>query len=292
MDRPQPALRVVVWSCSSLGEDVARRLIALDEVAEVTLITAPWRTSGSPRPLLKRVRHSLRYDGPLATLKRIAGKVGGVDQADTNGESQTETQLSSPRATASALHPAISTMRFARFDAPDAVAALHDDKSTGRAAPRFDLGVVAGASILPPDVFEAPRLGSINLHSGRVPDYRGSAPAFWELYNGENEVGVTVHRVATALDAGDVVAQTLVPLDADPRDDVLDFLETYRHHVLRPVGVRLLAESVVAIADGTARFTPQPSIDARTYPKPTFRDVQELRRRIRDRQRSEALAIL
>jgi len=52
--------------------------------------------------------------------------------------------------------------------------------------------------------------------SARVP--RGGAP-FWELYNGEREVGITIHRVATALDAGDILLQETFPLDPAPAED-------------------------------------------------------------------------
>jgi hypothetical protein len=42
-----------------------------------------------------------------------------------------------------------------------------------------DLGIVLGTRILKRDTFSAPRLGSINLHKGSVPDYRGTPPGFW-----------------------------------------------------------------------------------------------------------------
>src|SRR5688572_31504720 len=50
-------------------------------------------------------------------------------------------------------------------------------------------------------------------HKGRVPDYRGMPPAFWELWNDETSVGCTVHWVAEKLDTGDVVRETTVRRD-------------------------------------------------------------------------------
>ena len=68
-----------------------------------------------------------------------------------------------------------------------------------------DLAVVLGTRILRPELFSVPRLGSVNLHKGKVPEYRGMPPGFWELYEGERSAGITVHFVSAKLDAGDVV---------------------------------------------------------------------------------------
>ena len=77
-----------------------------------------------------------------------------------------------------------------------------------------DLGVVIGTRILTRDTFALPRLGSINIHKGQVPQYRGQPPAFWELYNGKTEAGATVHLVAEKLDAGDIMTEASVPIEA------------------------------------------------------------------------------
>lgn len=66
-------------------------------------------------------------------------------------------------------------------------------------------------SVAAPEVFKAgilgvPRLGCINVHSGRLPIYRGMMPTFWQMLRGEHEVTMTVHRMAEKLDAGDVLA--------------------------------------------------------------------------------------
>jgi methionyl-tRNA formyltransferase len=47
----------------------------------------------------------------------------------------------------------------------------------------------------------APR-ASINLHHAPLPRYKGMMPTFWQMYKGENTVGVTIHRMAPKLDAG------------------------------------------------------------------------------------------
>src|ERR1700688_5003358 len=68
-----------------------------------------------------------------------------------------------------------------------------------------DLGVVLGTRVLRPSTFGLPRMGCINLHKGKVPEYRGMPPGFWELYDGASSAGVTVHFVDSKLDTGDIV---------------------------------------------------------------------------------------
>lgn len=71
----------------------------------------------------------------------------------------------------------------------------------------LDLGILIGTAIIKPDVFGIPRLGMINLHQGNIPHYRGVPPAFWEHYNKEKEMYITVHTVVKKLDAGYILEE-------------------------------------------------------------------------------------
>ncbi|MEH3119557.1 MAG: formyltransferase family protein [Methylorubrum populi] len=59
------------------------------------------------------------------------------------------------------------------------------------------------------------RLGGINLHPSLLPRHRGPVPTIHALADGGAEFGVTVHRLAPAIDAGAILAQEAVAL---PRD--------------------------------------------------------------------------
>lgn len=256
-------LHVVVLSCGALGAEVAARLVPIPGVSRVSLVTAPYRTRRQPLSLGAKVRHVYRTQGLPGLLDVVAGRV--------------RPRRGAPPANPVPLPDAVRSLSVDDFHSPESLAALSE------MAP--DLGVVAGTYILRESVFSLPRLGSINLHSGKVPQYRGAAPAFWELYNGEHEVGITIHRVAAAVDAGAVLAQETFPLDPAPPGDPIAYIERYRRDVLRPEGVRLLAEVVAAIAEGRVTERPQDSAGAHTYRSPEYRHVRELRRRVRDRRR-------
>jgi methionyl-tRNA formyltransferase len=75
-----------------------------------------------------------------------------------------------------------------------------------------DLGIVLGTRVLRRGTFGIPRLGSINLHKGAVPKYRGMPPGFWEIFNSEATASVTVHFVDDSLDTGDIVAVSEVAI--------------------------------------------------------------------------------
>jgi methionyl-tRNA formyltransferase len=76
-----------------------------------------------------------------------------------------------------------------------------------------DLLVVAAyGQILSRDVLSVPPLGGINVHASLLPKYRGAAPIAWAIYHGETETGVTIIRMTTGLDAGDMLAQEAVEI--------------------------------------------------------------------------------
>jgi methionyl-tRNA formyltransferase len=73
-------------------------------------------------------------------------------------------------------------------------------------------------SVAAPEIFKAeilgvPRLGCINIHSGRLPTYRGMMPTFWQMQRGERAITITVHRMAEKIDAGDVLATREFPIE-------------------------------------------------------------------------------
>lgn len=122
--------------------------------------------------------------------------------------------------------------------------------ATVREAEPDVLVVVAYGRILPSDVLEAAPLGAVNVHFSLLPLHRGAAPVQWALAHGEERTGVTTMRIAERLDAGDVYARKEVAIG--PREHAPAL--TAR---LSRVGADLLAETLGALAGGTARAVPQ-----------------------------------
>jgi methionyl-tRNA formyltransferase len=131
---------------------------------------------------------------------------------------------------------------------------------------------VAAPEIFKPELLRVPRLGCINIHSGRLPAYRGMMPTFWQMLRGEPAVTITVHRMAEKLDAGDVLATRLFAIkSSDSLDRVIKGTKCE--------GARLL---IGVLQDLRAdRLQPRPldmkSASYFSFPKPE--DVREFRRR-------------
>ncbi len=62
-----------------------------------------------------------------------------------------------------------------------------------------------------------PKQMCLNLHPSVLPSFRGPTPLFWQFREGEHETGVTLHIVGKSLDAGDIVAQSVLPLSVGAR---------------------------------------------------------------------------
>ncbi len=70
----------------------------------------------------------------------------------------------------------------------------------------FDLFVVvAYGKILPENVINLPKLGSINIHYSLLPKYRGASPVESAILNGDKVTGVTIQQMAYKMDAGDII---------------------------------------------------------------------------------------
>lgn len=77
---------------------------------------------------------------------------------------------------------------------------------------RPDLCVSLDNRLIEASTFTFPRLGTINIHHGAVPEFRGGPPVFWELFEGRSSVGYTVHQIDAGIDTGPVLAGGQVPI--------------------------------------------------------------------------------
>jgi peptidoglycan/xylan/chitin deacetylase (PgdA/CDA1 family) len=149
------------------------------------------------------------------------------------------------------------------------------------AAWRPDLGISLGAPILKPPVFTLPPRGTINLHQGKVPDYRGAPPGFWELTTGAGEIGATVHWIDEGLDTGRVITAAAAPIYA--RDSLRDVQARADE-----LGRLVLARALDLVAAGPAQGSPQPQ-GGRTFRFPLLKQRLALGTRLAGRRLRRAL---
>ena len=127
------------------------------------------------------------------------------------------------------------------------------------------LAVVAFGRILPRQVLAAARHGAINVHFSLLPAYRGAAPVQWALASGEDVTGVTTFRIDEGLDTGDLLGQRPVAIVAGEHAPAL-------LGRLAVAGGALLVETLLGLAAGSIRPTPQDHDRATTAPRLTVED--------------------
>ncbi len=110
--------------------------------------------------------------------------------------------------------------------------------------------VIAYGKLLPEDILKIPSKLCINLHASLLPQYRGAAPIAWAIINGEKETGLSVIKMNTQMDAGDILAQTRLKILPD--DTTMSLREK-----MMDVGPIFLLETIQMINDGRYKAVPQ-----------------------------------
>lgn len=75
--------------------------------------------------------------------------------------------------------------------------------------------VVAYGKILPEEILNLPKFGSVNIHYSLLPKYRGASPVESAILNGDTETGVTLQKMAYKMDAGPIIATEKVKIFSD-----------------------------------------------------------------------------
>jgi len=78
---------------------------------------------------------------------------------------------------------------------------------------RADVAVRFGYGFLVGDLLTDLEYGVLSYHHGDIREYRGQPAGCWEYIHGRDAVGITLQRITETLDAGEVVAETSVPID-------------------------------------------------------------------------------
>lgn len=101
-----------------------------------------------------------------------------------------------------------------------------------------DIIIVASyGKILPREILEIPRLGSLNIHASLLPKYRGPSPIQNALMNGEKETGVTVILMNQGIDTGNIISQEKVEIDEKDNAETLA-------HKLAEAGTGLILKTI------------------------------------------------
>jgi methionyl-tRNA formyltransferase len=150
----------------------------------------------------------------------------------------------------------------------------------------FDFALVASyGKIIPQNILDLPKHGTLNIHPSLLPKYRGATPLESVLLSGDEETGVTIIKLDAEMDHGPIVAQAPFGLRESKK-----YYEELRDE-LAELGANLLADNLEAYLAGTlsikgqdhsqATFTKKISkedglIDLVADPELNFRKIRAL----------------
>ena len=133
---------------------------------------------------------------------------------------------------------------------------------------------VACPYILKNHLLTLPRFGCVNIHHAPLPRYKGMMPTFWQMFHGEQSVGVTVHYMGTKLDEGRILLQEDLPISpGEPLDTLIRRSKRHGAHcmarVVRSIASRNENEIGVEVPDEQGSYF--------TFPK--HEEIVEFHRR-------------
>jgi hypothetical protein len=135
---------------------------------------------------------------------------------------------------------------------------------------RPDLVVSLQSHRVPEEALAVPRLGWLNLHHGRLPDFRGTFSVFWAMFHGEPVLYATAHVMGPRIDDGPVVIEEAVAVV--PRASVPEM-----EAKMWAVSPQLLLAAVAHLETNPDAATGGSRGTGRYYTYPTRGDVQAAR---------------
>ena len=105
--------------------------------------------------------------------------------------------------------------------------------------------VVAYGKIIPEEILNIPKLGSINIHYSLLPKYRGASPVESAILNGDTVTGVTIQKMIFKMDAGPILAEEKTNIFPDEKAGDL------RKRLIK-IGGEMIVKLLTPSASGTS----------------------------------------
>lgn len=114
--------------------------------------------------------------------------------------------------------------------------------------------VVAYGKIMPEEILNMPKLGSINIHYSLLPKYRGASPVESAILNGDEETGISIQKMEFKMDSGPIIAQEKTTILPEEKASEL------RARLIK-IGGELLVKTLPEFVEG--KITPVPQDESK-----------------------------
>ncbi|MBK9108026.1 MAG: methionyl-tRNA formyltransferase [Saprospiraceae bacterium] len=130
-----------------------------------------------------------------------------------------------------------------------------------------DIFVVVAFRMIPPILMDKSIWGAINLHGSLLPKYRGAAPIQRAIMAGESHTGLTVFKLDSKIDTGQIIQQKMMPIGENTTGGEI-------YDQMKGLGAELLIEVLEAIESGKAKYSVQDESKVTAAPKIFREDCQ------------------
>ena len=114
-----------------------------------------------------------------------------------------------------------------------------------------DLNIIAGFPyIFPKKLISTAKLGTINLHSGALPKYRGGSPLSWQIINNEKFIKFAIIKINKGIDTGNIIVNDKFKLK-------FDYTIKDVHNIVNRKFQRLIIKALDKIKKRQKNFIPQ-----------------------------------
>lgn len=198
-------LRVVILCGPSVQHENTCATLINAGLNVIGICVADQSSVGVP---LRYLFRSIRRKGLLPTISRISARLVYLSM-NRSKDLAVQARIFNRNAIAETLRGWTGSIyRTKSYSDPDALAWFQKQDA--------DIFVVHTPYWVNKDVRRLPRSGIVlGGHPGITSSYRGSHAAFWAIYAGkEQDVGCTAFLLTDDVDAGDIVAQERIPIEA------------------------------------------------------------------------------
>ncbi|EQA37446.1 methionyl-tRNA formyltransferase [Leptospira inadai serovar Lyme str. 10] len=116
--------------------------------------------------------------------------------------------------------------------------------------------VFAYGSILPKEVFQFPKFGSINLHGSLLPELRGASPVQTALWKGYSKTGISIQYIGEGMDEGDIIQAKEITISMeDDTGTLMDRITQAGTECIKPLIQGNRSERFPAIAQDHSQAT-------------------------------------
>lgn len=115
------------------------------------------------------------------------------------------------------------------------------------------------------ELLDTPRIGVLNLHTSKLPAYRGVMPTFWALKNGEEQIGVSVFWVDAGIDTGPIARSAVIKIKERRQSSLI--------RRTKKIGAELILAAIDDIQCGRIIRSTQDQAGSSYYGFPKRKDV-------------------